>query len=194
MAWTNEQKKIAAIAAREAKISDEHRKLILGRFDGRAFFDRYGNQTESASSTSKQLTNADFEQFMACVEQVAGGKLSRWSQRYWQTKSITGPTDRLRHLARRIVETLTISFDAERKRLLEPKGVGLAGWVDRMFADKRFDELNERELSKLIESLKAYGERHGVIWNQPKEHMLNAITATDAKNFFRHCGYRYEVS
>lgn len=166
MAWTNSQKKTYAMACRAANISDENRRLILGHFDGRAFFDRNGKPCDEATSTSTKLTNADFESAMSTVEHVAGGQVLKYSRHYWQRKSYTGPTDRQRHKVHRIVETLTISYDEQGEVLLEPDGVGLSGWIRKSFGTDNLEDLDQRQLRNLIEALMAYGTRHGVIWNR----------------------------
>jgi len=57
-------------------------------------------------------------------------------------------------------------------------------------------DLNPIELafSKLKQLMRSAKHRLvDKLW-QETQRMLDAITSTDAKNFFRHCGYRYEIS
>jgi len=122
MPWSNTQKQIAARAAKAAGINDEQRRLILRQLPN-AFYDRKGNAADEPSSTSRKLTNPDMEQFMATVEDFAGGKVLHFERGYWSNANQTR-LGRMRNLVTRIATAL------EAAGLLEPEGVGLAGWIE----------------------------------------------------------------
>lgn len=157
MAWSNDQKQVAVRACRAAGISDEHRKLILRQF-ARALFDAQGRPTGEPSSTSKRLNNSDFEQFMATVERVAPGqKLLQFSMGYWQRKA-QDDTQRMRHLALQISETLGNSITSWGP-------TALANWIRERVAGgqtDRLEDLDSEQLHALINGLRAFGHRHGV--------------------------------
>ena len=69
MSWTDKQKALAVRACKDAHINTEQRELILRQLGGRAVVG------ERSTSTSGALTNADFNQFMAIVEQYSGGQI-----------------------------------------------------------------------------------------------------------------------
>ncbi len=159
------------------RVCDEHRRLILGYadFGGRAFFDRHGNRTRVASSTSARLTNRDFETFMSIVEDFAGGNLERFPAGYWEKRANEGTRRRMRFHVQRLANTLELHCysdadahlpDIDRRRVLEPDGAGLRNWVRNMTKGRtdQLDECAEGELYALAEGLKAYGRRHGVCW------------------------------
>jgi hypothetical protein len=160
MAWTREQKMVAAMACRSARLSEDQRHMILSgpNFANRAI------HNGRATSTSPRLTNEDFESFMALVERFAGGQLLSYSPHYWQDKA-GDPDHRLRWRAQRIANSLTLIDDPHEpgRRLLQPDDVGLAGFIRRMFPHaEKLDQLDRRELVSLIEGLTAYARRHQV--------------------------------
>ncbi len=176
MSWSNKQKGIAARACK-GWMADEHRRMILGygEFGGRAFFDRNGNRSKVASTTSKRLTQRDFELFMSIVESCRDRPVEGFSKRYWEERANEGTRRRMRFHVQKLANTLELTCysdadahlpDSDRRRALEPHGVGLRGWVRNM-TNGRTDDLDdcvEGELYALAEGLKAYGRRHGVRW------------------------------
>lgn len=161
MPWTNTQKQIAARACKAAGINDEQRRLILRQLPN-AFYDRKGNAVDEPTSTSRKLTNPDMEQFMATVEDFAGGKVLHFERGYWSSAN-QSRLSRMRNLVARIAAAL------EAAGLLEPDGVGLAGWIERFAADEhrtaRLDRLTYGEMHKLINGIRAYAQRHDVTWD-----------------------------
>lgn len=164
--WTKKQKTTAVIACKAARISDEHRKLILRQF-WNAMFDAHGNQSDAPSSTSSRLTNADFECFMAIVERTAGGRLALPSHSYaaghWQSKA-DDRCQRMRHLANAIATAL------DRAGRLD--AAGLFTWIRKYVSqgeDRTVDQLSYHELHSLINGLRAYARRNGVAWDEQAE-------------------------
>ncbi len=153
MPWTNKQKQIAARACQAAGISEEQRRdMILRNFanarlpDGRI------------SSTSPKLTNSDFENFMAVVEQYAGGKVLHFTPGYWQGQA-SDALARMRHRATSLAELL------ERDGHLAPNGAGLAGWIRKRVSQgqaDRVEELDYSGLDALIRGLTAFARRAGL--------------------------------
>lgn len=155
MPWTNKQKATAVQSCRAAKISDEHRKLLLRQFRN-AHFDAKGDRCDEPTSTSKRLSNADFEAFMAVVEQSNSGRLPGFTAAYWSKKS----GDRL-HRLRFAVRGLADQLEAD--GLLAPGGIGLAGWIkSRVTQGEPRDvaALNYHELLVLITQLNAHRRQH----------------------------------
>lgn len=131
------------------------------------------------TSTSPRLTDKDFEQFMAFIESWCGGAIAGWDRGYWARKS-GDALARMRWLAQRIANTLELSprADDPSKRLLEPDGVGLAGWISARVARGRTDRLDDLlypELRALIDGLKDYADRHGVVLQEVIDADLRAI-------------------
>lgn len=165
MGWTPKQRQIAARAAKQAGLSDEHRKLILRQCEGRAVL-----ADGSISSTAQRLNQSDFEHYMATVESFAGGKVAvggragqGFSDGYWAGKA-SDDTQRLRHLAVRIANWMTLTDDAGNEPLLTGDGVGLASWISKRVTNGRTDDINElssAELHVLINGLRAFARRHG---------------------------------
>jgi len=171
--WTDSQKALAARACSAAGISDEHRKLILRQFP-RSLFDRNGKAAPDPSSTSMKLNQSDFEHFMAIVERASGGRVLikdrdgqfLYGPGHWAAKA-ADETQRQRELVTRIYDTLVL------EDLLEGGGVGLAGWIRERVTGGRTDLLEELELHEignLIEGLKAFAKRHGIVaWRSMQE-------------------------
>jgi len=150
MAWTKRQRQTAAIACRNAGIEDEHRLLILRQ-------SKHAEHNGRVSSTSPRLTNSDFEQFMAIVENFVGGELRGFTRDYWRAKA----QDELARM-RRKVESLSQQLEVTGH--LEPDSVGLTGWIRRMTGGEKhhLHDLDYRELYVVIEGLKKFAKRRGV--------------------------------
>ncbi len=147
MAWTNDQKKTAAIAAKKAGLSDEHRQLILRQIPG-----HHAIHNGRVTSTSPKLSNADFEYFMAKVEHFVGGQIDGWSAGYWQSKH-NDSLARMRRKCGSIAQQLQV------KGLIQ-----LDGFVDRMTrgACRQLEQLDGLHLYDVLEGLKAIARRHGI--------------------------------
>jgi len=154
MAWTNQQKQIAVRACRAAGIGEEQRRdMVLRNLDNAHLPDG------RISSTSPKLTNADFEQFMAIVEQAAGGKILHFTEGYW-VKSAADSLGRMRHKVRGLAAEL------EAAGHLAANGIGLAGWIEKRVtrgATNRLEELDYQGLRALILGLKAYGRQRAAL-------------------------------
>lgn len=155
MAWTNRQKQIAVRAFRAAGLEDTYRKLVLRQFTN-AMFDAQGRNVDEPTSTSKRLTNQDFEQFMAIIERSCGGKVMHFQPGYWREKA-GDHLHRMRHRVGRIVHVLEISG------WLKPDGVGLAGWILKRVTGgetDRIEQLDYHRLSALLNGLTNYARCH----------------------------------
>ena len=142
MAWTAHQIKTHAMACRAAGMSDEHRKLLLRQF------------TAEGSSKARELSNADFEQFMAIVERSAGGQVLSFSVGYWQKQADDGMT-RTRHLIRQLDQYLL-------DQGIHHAG-SLAAQVERMTKTKTdLDACEGQELHKVLNALRSMARRHGL--------------------------------
>jgi len=178
MAWSKKQKMIAVLACKSAGIGDEHRKLILRQFDN-AMHDGKGKRQGDPSSTSRQLTNADFEQFMAIIERHANGQVKAGRQTYTKHDWLNKADDvcqRMRHLVERIADAL------ERNGLLAQDGVGLDGWIRKYVVDDMQNpvtlagrigagDLDYGSLHKLINGLRSFARRNAIEWEpaEPQE-------------------------
>lgn len=153
MAWTNTQKQIAARACKAACVSEEQRRdVILRNFaharlpDGRI------------SSTAPKLDNQDFEQFMALVENYAGGQILHFTRGYWRTHA-DDRNARLRHRA------TTIAAAMESAGIFPAGGAGLAGWIAKRVTDGATDKLAELDyhgLMALILGMTAFARQRQV--------------------------------
>jgi hypothetical protein len=145
--WTDKQKRLAIIACRDARISNDRRKLILRQLGGHAIPSRGGEPT----STSPRLTDADFEKFMSCAEMsTPDNQLLSFAPFYWQDKYIDGPFGRLKHRAVKLSLALT---DA---------GVEWIGIVTKAIGrdfDNHLANLDQDELNKAIDAMTAVGKR-----------------------------------
>ena len=153
MAWTNQQKQIAARACKAAGIGEEHRRLILMNIDHARMPD--GRVT----STAPKLNNADFEQFMAIVEQAAGGQVLHFTQDYWQGCAV----DSLRRMR---YHATKLAADLEAGGHLFPNGIGLAGWISKRVTRGETDQLSEldyQQLRALIVGLEAYTRQRAAL-------------------------------
>jgi hypothetical protein len=156
--WTKLQIKTAAIAARQAGLDDAARYLVLRQIPN-AKYDRTGKASHDPSSTSKRLTNLDFEQYMAIVEAHAGGRLKDFPTGYWRGKA-GDELARMRHFA------LAIGAAFSRN--------GVQGWHEPLKAFETWikrsvnpekdavEQLNYDELDKLINGLKAVATRRKI--------------------------------
>lgn len=153
MAWTNTQKQIAVRACNAAGIREEQRRdMILRHFanartpDGRI------------TSTSPKLTNRDYEQFMAIVENYAGGKILHFTRGYW-AQCAADQHARLRFRVRGIVNALVAAG------LFTPDGESLRGWILNRVSKGETDcaeALDYHGLMALILGLEAFAARNGV--------------------------------
>lgn len=142
--WTNEQKKLAIIACRDAGISDEHRKMLLRHLGAAALIN--GNP----SSTSPRLTNGDFEKFMYLVEGCTPEeRLLNYPAGHWQAKFAEGTYSRLMHRALQMSHTLQ---DAG----IKPGGA-IAQAIGREY--ETMQHLDESELHKAINAMRALADR-----------------------------------
>lgn len=160
--WSNKQKQIAGMACTEAGIDDAERKFILRQFR-RAMFDRDGNAATEPSSTSPKLTNADFERFMAIVEDRAGGKVLHFTAGYWQGKSASRSTHASERQAHRIHE-LYDQFARQTAGGLRGHGTyGLDGLIRRVSNGRTHvpEKLTPREGHNMIEMLSDLIRRRG---------------------------------
>lgn len=145
MAWTNQQKKVAAMAARAAKLSDEHRRLILQQLP-RAI---HGGRP---TSTSPRLSNGDFEIYMSQIEHFAGGQILGYDRNHWH-RMVTSQLDRTRHRIREMAEPI-----------VEAGHLNMEGFIRRMTGgDKNeLEQLDAAEIYKVIEGIKGIAKRLGV--------------------------------
>lgn len=154
MAWTNRQKQIAARVCKTTGISDEQRRdMILRNIDHARLPD--GRIT----STAPKLNNADFEQFMAIVEQAAGGQVLHFTRDYW-AESAADSLARMRHKVK------SLAAELEAAGHLIPDGVGLAGWIEKRVsqgATNRLEELDDQGLRALIVGLQAYTRQRAAL-------------------------------
>lgn len=153
MAWTNKQKQIAVRACQAARISEEQRRdLILRNF---AHAHTRGGVI---TSTAPRLDNHDFEQFMAIVENFAGGQVLHFTPGYWKAQA-SDHHKRMRHRA------AAIAAELEAAGKLAPGGAGLAGWIEKRVTrgeTNRIEELDYHGLLALILGLEAYARQGGV--------------------------------
>jgi len=154
MAWTNPQKQIAVRACRAAGISEEQRRDMILRNMANARL-----PDGRVTSTAPKLTNADFEQFMAIVEQGAGGKVLHFTEGYW-VKNAADSLGRMRHKVR------LLAAELEAAGHLAANGIGLAGWIEKRVtrgATNRLEELDYQGLRALILGLKAYSRQRAAL-------------------------------
>lgn len=154
MAWTNQQKQIAVRACKAAGISDERRRdMILRNIDHARMPGGH------VTSTAPKLNNADFEQFMAIVEQAAGGQVLHFTEGYW-VKSAADSLARMRHKVKELAAAL------EAAGHLVPNGIGLAGWISKRVTRGETDQLSEldyQQLRALIVGLEAYTRQRAAL-------------------------------
>ncbi|MEM6392357.1 MAG: hypothetical protein AAF797_06250 [Planctomycetota bacterium] len=157
MSWSSKQIKLAQMACKGAGIEDEHRRLLLGQFDGRAMVNG------RATSTSPHLRNADFEQFMASVEAVSKNQQLQvrdprgrfvYGMCHWQQAAEDGAPKRLRYIINGLLSRIQ---DAE---------LGLPIPSPSTVTNGRTQELKHLttpELEKLRSALYAMAKRHGLL-------------------------------
>jgi hypothetical protein len=157
--WSKKQRMKAAHAAKVARISDEHRKLILLQYGNRAIVD--GKPT----STSPKLTQGDFDHFMQLCESMNGGKAPGFEPGHFDD-SQANEMKRLRFVAIRIANTLALTDRPDGDgRLLAPDNEGLRGWIRERVTRGRTDDIEQLtygELQMLINGLSAYARRNRV--------------------------------
>lgn len=142
--WTNDQKKLAIIACKDAGISDEHRKMLLRHLGAAAMVGGH------PSSTSPRLTNGDFEKFMYLVEGCAQGeRLLSYKPGHWEAKFAKGTYSRLMHRALRMSHALQ---DAG----IYPGGA-IAKAIGRDY--ETMQHLDESELHKAINAMRSLQEQ-----------------------------------
>lgn len=163
MAWSREQKALAARSCTSCGLDDDMRLLILRQFPAAVHEGR-------VTSTSPRLGQSEFEQFMAIVERHAGGQIKlrnkrgeiekTWPLHHWQRRAEVGDTRRLRWLALKIDRELQQSLANWAK-----DGEGLRGWIESRVTHGRTDDLEQltyQELRDLINGLRAYARRNRV--------------------------------
>jgi hypothetical protein len=162
MPWTKKQRQIAGMACRDAGIDDAARKLLLRQLPN-AMFNAGGVPVGDPSSTSPRLSQADFERFMAVIEDRAGGKLLNYSAHYWQDKAGSRSTVANERMTTKIM-SLYREYESQECGGLDGHGIyGLDGLV-RRFSNQRtavIEELQPKEAWNLIEMLKAVIARRG---------------------------------
>lgn len=159
MSWTDKQKAIAVRACRAALIRDEQRELILRQLGVRAIV---GGR---ATSTAATLTNADFNRFMAIVEQYSGGQVKTrgrdgrllYRVGHWQLRQQDNPRLQLIHVARRIIGSLQAEQVPEQLEAVIVQATG-----HRINDLDDLDDLDEAEARKTIHALRAVAKRHDV--------------------------------
>jgi hypothetical protein len=153
MAWTLKQRSLAMQACKAAGISEDQRVDVLLRNFRRAHW------KGDITSTSKRLTQEDFEQFLAVVEAMSpGGRVLRFAKGYWAAKAKDG-LQRMRHRALRIGAAL------ERAGVLAADGAGFRGWIAHRVTGERTDKLEDlgfHEMQALIVGLQAFATQRGV--------------------------------
>lgn len=162
MAWTDKQKQIAVRACRQAGLDDAARMMLLRQIRN-AMFTSAGVPANDPSSTSSKLTNADFERFMAIVEDRAGGRVLNFSQNYWQEKAGSRSDNVNERMAWKIKELYRV-YESQQAGGLEGHGIyGLEGLVSRFSSHRtrELDELTPKEAWNLIEMLKIVVSRRG---------------------------------
>jgi len=184
MPWTKTQKQIAVMAGRQAGLDEDMRKLILRQFPN-AFNNRAqgpalndgdsggrphpnplpGGEGErdsgGPSSTSPRLNNADFERFMAIVEDRAGGRILHFTPGYWQDKAGSRSAVANERMGAKI-RALYRDYQAQ------DSGGGryrLDGLVWRFSGGRtsKVEELKPKEAWNLIEMLKALVAKRGPV-------------------------------
>ncbi len=144
--WTKKQKQLAIMACRYAKVTDEHRKLLLRHLGASALING------EPSSTSLNLTNGDFEKFMHLVELCAPDEqLLNYEAGHWSAKFAEGTYSRLMHRALKLSHALQ---DAG----VYPGGA-IAQAIGREY--ESMHHLDEQELHKAINAMRAIQARKG---------------------------------
>lgn len=145
--WSNPQKQIAARACCGQKISDEHRYLMLRQL-GRG----------EPTSTSKYLTNRDFEQFMAFCEAMTDDDQVKLSGRAGSIDTPYKPG----HFAAKCAD----KYSRYRWKVMEAArslgdSIDLSGFIQRMTDSRKskVEQLNQYELHAVMEGLKAMQRR-----------------------------------
>mgnify|MGYP004157103339 CR=1 FL=1 len=151
MAWTNKQKMLMAKACRAAGLDDDQRRMILSGLpnarDGR------GNVT----STAPKLGQDDFEDAMAVVESATPGQqIAGFTSGHFQRKA-DDDTERQRRLGGDIEHCL-VAAGTVSPTFLQP-------WIDGHVqggSGLALEQLARKQLSDLINGLRAFARRHGV--------------------------------
>lgn len=159
MSWSDKQKAIAVRACKAAHIGQEHRELILRQLGGRAIVG------DRATSTAPDLTNADFNQFMAVVEHYSGGQIKTrgrggkllYRTGHWQRRQDDNPRLQLVYVARRIAGSLLAEgIAAERIIGTATQAIG------QQLNELDFDPLDVGQVRKIIHALRAVAQREGI--------------------------------
>ena len=159
MSWSDKQKALAVRACKGAHINTEQRELILRQLGGRAIVG------DRATSTSGALTNADFNQFMAVVEQYSGGQVKvrgrdnkyLYRMGHWQLQQQDNTRLQLIHVAKRMIGSLTAEQVPE-----QLEGVVAQATRSRIEDLGDLDDLDEPEARKVVHALRAVAKRHNV--------------------------------
>lgn len=162
MSWTDKQKALAVRACKDAHINTEQRELILRQLGGRAVVG------ERATSTSGALTNADFNQFMAIVEQYSGGQIKTrgrggkllYRVGHWQLQQQDNTRLQLIYVAGRISGSL-LAEGVTIEQVLGTLGQALGRSVD----DLDLKDVDEAEARKIVHALRAVAMRHNITLN-----------------------------
>lgn len=144
--WTSKQRQFAAIACKQAGIDENQRHLILYQLGGRAIVNG------CATSTSPRLRHADFEKFLAIIEDYAGGQIGRYDEHHFQDKFANGPYGRLLYRARKLSYQLQDAGDPPMKYVAQAVG--------RDF-ENTLHNLDQDELNKAIDAMTAVIRRRG---------------------------------
>jgi hypothetical protein len=170
MAWTKTQKQIAVRACIAAKIGEEQRRDMILRHFANARM-----QDGRISSTAPNLSNRDYEQFMAIVENYAGGQVLHFTRGYW-SKCAADQHARLRFRVRNINDSLVAAG------LFTPDGESLRGWISKRVTKgmtDRAEELDYHGLMALTLGLEAFASRNrvavGVMDDAPLQSTSTAV-------------------
>lgn len=158
MAWSSQQRQLAARAWKETRQDDALRKVLLRQFP-RAMFDAQGVPSTEPSSKSPRLTQTDYEMYMAHVETMAGGQLKGHARGKWN-EALAKEGGRL---AWKIQDTWGRLAGAGAVTL-----TGLPAWIERMYpgeGNTPLQQLDAQQLVAIYEGLKAFARRRGVRLN-----------------------------
>lgn len=161
MAWTNAQKALAAQACKAAGLDESSRRLILMQFP-HARITRDGRAAAEPTSTSPLLNNSDFEQFMAIVEEEAGGQVVLPAKAYEPGHFARKADDDLARM-RGLVHRIDAALLTDRPDIWHAQS--LAGWIAKRVTRDRTDQLAEltyQELHALINGLRNFARNSGL--------------------------------
>lgn len=138
------------MACKAAGINEAQRRDVILRNIANAEHD--GDIT----STSPRLTDADFEKFMAIVEQHAGGTILSFSPGHWQAHA-TDRYSRMRYRVERIAQAIRDAglFHAQ----------SLEGWIKARVTKglpAELSALDFNQLQALLLQLQAFAKQRGI--------------------------------